>query len=56
MSTATENQPELDEKIWNAWIRKGKRQDKAIARNAWIADGAIFLLLAVGGAYYLLPS
>jgi hypothetical protein len=52
MSTATEQSPALDEAAWNVWIEKGKRQERATARNAKVMGGILLVLLAIGSLYY----
>jgi hypothetical protein len=54
MSTATDDAPVLNEKVWRAWIEKGKLRDQAIARRARVLGGIVLSLLACGSAIYLL--
>jgi hypothetical protein len=56
MPIAIENQPEIDEKVWNAWIQKGRRRDEVTARHMKVLGGIIFVVLAFGSAVYLLAT
>jgi hypothetical protein len=51
MSTATENTPVLDESVWNAWLAKGKRQQRATARKVQII-GCLLAVLAIATGFY----
>jgi hypothetical protein len=53
MSTATENQPVLDEKVWRAWLQNNELRQKATARKATIIGAIVAVLLALGSAIYL---
>jgi hypothetical protein len=53
MSTATENQPVLDAKVWRAWLQNNELRRKATARKATIIGAIVAVLLALGSASYL---
>ena len=53
MSAATEDQPVIDERIWNAWVLKGKLREQAADRTARVLAGAALVLLATGSALYV---
>jgi hypothetical protein len=53
MSTATENQPVLDEKVWRAWLQNNELRHKGTARKATIVGVIVAVLLALGSAIYL---
>jgi hypothetical protein len=53
MSTATENRPVLDEKVWRAWLQNNELRRKATARKATIIGAIVAVLLALGSAIYL---
>jgi hypothetical protein len=53
MSTATEDQPVLDEKVWRAWLQNNELRQKATARKATIIGAIVAVLLALGSAIYL---
>lgn len=46
MSTAS------DEKVWQDWVIKGKRQEEAVARKAKLFCGFLLAMLFVGAAIY----
>ena len=41
-----------EQKVWDAWVLKGKLQDKAAARKYRIVAGFFLVLLAIAVAYY----
>ena len=41
-----------EQKVWDAWVLKGKLQDKAAARKYKIVAGVFLVLLAIAIAYY----
>lgn len=41
-----------EQKVWDAWVLKGKLQDKAAARKYKIVAGVFLALLAIAVAYY----
>jgi hypothetical protein len=53
MSTATENRPVVDEKVWRAWLQNNELREKATARKATIIGAIVAVLLALGSAIYL---
>lgn len=46
-----QKQPQLDEKVWSAWVEKGQREEKASAGRYRIA-GMVAAVVAVG-LYFL---
>ena len=54
MALSTEDTPVLDEAIWNAWLQKGRLREEAAAGKVKILGRVVFILLAFGGAFYLL--
>jgi hypothetical protein len=54
MPTSESNESVLDEKIWNAWVEKGRVRDRAAARQGKIVGGIIVSIVSVGmGVYFL---
>jgi len=51
---AIEIQPPLDEKVWNAWHRKGRLQDEAEDRKYKKLIGVGLVLLVAGYAWFFL--
>jgi hypothetical protein len=41
-----------EQKVWDAWVLKGKLQDKAAARKYKMVAGVFLALLAMAIAYY----
>jgi hypothetical protein len=41
MSLAIEDQPVVDEKIWRAWLQKGKLREETIARKAKVLTSVV---------------
>jgi hypothetical protein len=56
MSTATEKAPVLDESVWNAWLAKGKRQERAAAKKATMMGGVVLAALVIGSTFYFLAG
>jgi hypothetical protein len=56
MSTVTEESAVLSEATWNAWIEKGKGQQRATARKAKMALGILAVLLAIAAGFYLIAG
>jgi hypothetical protein len=52
MSTSSGNDPVVDEKAWQAWVEKGKREDKATARKLNFFVGTAVVLLISAALYY----
>ncbi|HUQ92953.1 MAG TPA: hypothetical protein VM120_14830 [Bryobacteraceae bacterium] len=53
MITSTVEEVVLDEKIWDAWVLKGKRSDQATGRILKIISAIAFVLLALAGAFFM---
>jgi hypothetical protein len=51
---AIETQPPLDEKVWNAWLLKGRLQDEAEDRKYKKLIGVGLVLLVAGYAWFFL--
>lgn len=51
MNNVMDSSPEVDEKLWNAWVARGKKQSREAARTVKIF-GAISLILALGALRY----
>jgi len=51
MNNAMDSSPEVDEKLWNAWVARGKKQSLEAARMVKIF-GVISLLAALGALRY----
>ena len=54
MALMTEDTPVLDEAVWLAWLEKGRLREKEARRKANLIGRVVFILLAFGGAYYLM--
>jgi hypothetical protein len=54
MATSTSDQAVVNEKIWLAWVQENKLHEEATARKLKLVAGIVFVLLAVGGAFYFL--
>jgi hypothetical protein len=54
LSIETEDQPVVDEKVWRAWLQKGKLREETTARKAKVLGGIVLVLLAFGSAFYFL--
>jgi hypothetical protein len=52
MSTSIVHEAVLDEKIWRAWLQKGKLGEQATARKARLV-ALIALVAAAGSAFFL---
>jgi len=46
MPLLADEQPVVNEAIWNAWVEKGKRMDKANTRNMKIFAGIMAVAIA----------
>jgi hypothetical protein len=54
MHESESNESVLDEKIWKAWVEKGRVLDRAAARQAKMLGGIIVSIVSVGmGVYFL---
>jgi hypothetical protein len=49
----TPTQSVTKDAVWQAWIEKGKRSDRATARKFKIAAGIVLPLLILGIVFYL---
>lgn len=54
MSLENQKTPILDEKIWNAWIEKGRQSDRKSARRMRIFAQLAASVAAIGYATFLL--
>jgi hypothetical protein len=54
MSSSMDDSGLLDEQIWRVWEYKRKLREEKAARKIKIAAAIILVLLAIGGAFYLL--
>jgi hypothetical protein len=43
----TDTEPTIDEKLWRAWVEKGRVRDRAQARKVKYLSAVIFLVLFV---------
>lgn len=53
MTPGTPQQSVTKDAVWQAWIEKGLRHDRAMARKFKVVAGIVLPLLALGIAYYL---
>jgi hypothetical protein len=44
----------VDEKVWLAWVQKGKLLDQSADRTVKLLAGVAVVILAMGSAFYLL--
>jgi hypothetical protein len=49
----TPTQPVLKDAVWQAWIEKGRRHDRAMARKFKVVAGIVLPLVVLGMAFYL---
>ena len=53
MTPATAELPVVKDAVWQAWIEKGERNDRATARKFKVVAGIFLPLAVLGIAYYL---
>jgi hypothetical protein len=52
MDTATTQQPVTKDAVWETWLAKGRRHDRATARNFNVVVGIVFPLVTAGILFY----
>lgn len=48
----TQDEPVINEALWNEWLQRGKRNDQATARTTRMVLGIVVALLLAGGAWF----
>ena len=46
-----QDEPVINEALWNEWLQRGKRNDQATVHTTRIVMGVVVALLLAGGAW-----